>query len=127
MPLVKVHISATEIPAVKPLLTKRLREVMVETLQIDDNIGQVLLYEAVPQYRAIHSDRSNRFVFIEVLMYPGRTHEMKASFMQAMVEEVNKILNIDIRDINVCLIEIASDNWWGGISHDYLENLKAKK
>lgn len=114
MPLIKVHICQTEMPAIKPLLTKRLREIMIERLQLDEKIGQVLLYEALPQHRAIHTDRSNSFVFIEVLMYPGRTTEMKTSLMQGLVEEVNKILQIDSRDINVCILEVSSDNWYGG-------------
>lgn len=127
MPLIKVHVSETEIPATKPLLTKKIREVMVERLQIDDRIGQVILYEAPPQHRAIHSDRGNRFVFIEVLMYPGRTMEMKASFMQGLVDAVSSILKIDSKEINVCIMEVESNNWYGGISHEYIENLKVKK
>ncbi len=117
MPLIKVHICQTEMPAIKLLLTKRLREIMIEHLQLDEKIGQVLLYEALPQHRAIHTDRSNSFVFIEVLMYSGRTKEMKTSLMKGLVEEVSKILKTDIKDINVCIIEIPSDNWYGGINH----------
>jgi|GEM_PF-1021275 len=124
MPLLKVHICSTEIPAQKPLLTKRLREVMVETLQIDEKIGQVVLYETLPQYRAIHGTRDSRFVFMEVLMYPGRTAELKESLMKSLVEEVNRILHIDIKDINCCLLEVQQDNWFGGISHKYIEDMK---
>lgn len=127
MPLIKVHICESESPANKPLLTKRLREVMVERLQIDEKIGQVLLYDTLPQYRSIHADRSNRFVFIEVLMYPGRTLAMKASLMQGLVAVTSNILKIDSEDINVCIIEIASENWYGGIGHEYLESLKDKE
>lgn len=118
MPLIKVHICQTEKPATKPFLTRRLHEIMIERLQLDEKIGQVLLYETLPQHRAIHSDRSNSFVFIEVLMYPGRTTEMKTSLMQGIVEEVSKILQIDIKDINICIIEVPSNNWYGGISHN---------
>lgn len=121
MPLLKVHVCSMEIPARKPLLTKRLREVMVEKLHIDEQIGQVVLYESLPQHRAIHPTRDNQFVFMEVLLYPGRTQEMKEALMKGLVDEVNKILQVDIQDINCCLLEVHQENWFGGISHKFIE------
>jgi phenylpyruvate tautomerase PptA (4-oxalocrotonate tautomerase family) len=121
MPFIKVHISSLEAPANKSLLTRQLRKVMLETLEIDEKIGQVVLYETQPQYRAIHAERSNNFVFLEVLMYPGRTMEMKETFMKGLVEAVNRIIKVDIQDINCCLQEISQDNWYGGISHKYIK------
>lgn len=118
MPLMKVHIASTEIPAAKPLLARKLREVMIEMLSLDEKTGQVLLYDAVPQHRVIHSGRSSSFVFIEVLMYPGRTKEIKNSLMQGLVEEVGKILHVDAENINVCILEVPSENWYSGLSHN---------
>lgn len=117
MPLIKVHICQTERPAINPILTKRLLEIMIECLHLDEKIGQVLLYEALPQYRAINKHRSNKFVFIEILMHFGRTKEIKALLMQSLVEETSKILQIDKKDINVCILEIHSDNWYGDINY----------
>lgn len=119
MPLIKVHICSAEAPANKALLVKNLREIMVETLQIDKTIGQVILYEAQPQHRSIYADRSNNFVFLEVLMYPGRTAEMKEIFMKGVVKSVHKTLRVDIKDINCCLIEVQQDNWFGSMNHQY--------
>jgi phenylpyruvate tautomerase PptA (4-oxalocrotonate tautomerase family) len=116
MPFIKVHISSLEAPANKALLVKRLREIMVEELQINEKIGQVVLYEAKPQHRSIHTDRSDRFVFMEVYMYPGRTAEVKKMLMESFVEEVHQIFHVDPRDINCCLLEIPQDNWFGGIN-----------
>jgi phenylpyruvate tautomerase PptA (4-oxalocrotonate tautomerase family) len=127
MPLIKVHISELESPSAKPILVKRLKEVMTEKLQIDERVGQVFLYETLPQFRAVHHDKGDRFVFIEVLMYPGRALDMKASFMQGLVLETSRILNIDSKAVNVCIIEVASENWYGGLSHEYLETVKGKK
>lgn len=114
MPLLKVHICSGEAPANKSMLTRRLRAVMIEALQIDEKLGQVILYETVPQLRAIHADRSMNFAFIEVMLYPGRTPDMKKALMKGLVEEVHRILNIDIRDISCCLQEIHQDNWYWG-------------
>lgn len=92
---------------------------MVDKLQIDEKIGQVVLYETKPQHRAIHAARSNNFVFLEVMMNSRRPVEMKEVLMKELVEAVHKILKIDIKDINCCLIEIQQDNWFGGITHKY--------
>lgn len=116
MPLIKVHICSTEAPANKVLLVKTLREIMIEKLQIDKKIGQVILYETQPQLRTIHTDRSYNFVFIEVIMYPGRSTEMKEAFMIGLVEAVHRILKVDMQDVNCCLLEIQQDNWFGGLA-----------
>jgi phenylpyruvate tautomerase PptA (4-oxalocrotonate tautomerase family) len=116
MPVLKVHISSAEAPANKPLLAKRLRDVMIEKLQISEKIGQVILYETSPQHRVVHSEKCNNFVFIEVLIYPGRSPAMKQSLMIALIQEVSGILKIDISDIDCCLQEIPQDNWFEGVS-----------
>jgi phenylpyruvate tautomerase PptA (4-oxalocrotonate tautomerase family) len=116
MPLIKLHICSTEAPANKALLVKTLREIMVGSLQIDKKIGQVILYETQPQLRAIHVDRSYNFVFMEVIMYPGRSTEMKEAFMKELVEAVHRILKVDVQDINCCLLEIQQNNWFGGLT-----------
>lgn len=116
MPLLKVHICSSEAPANKALLVKTLRDVMVQKLQIDEKLGQVILYETKPQHRSIHALRSNNFVLLEVLMYPERPAEVKELLMKELVEAVHKILKVNIKDINCCLIEVQQDNWFGGIT-----------
>ncbi len=116
MPFVKVHISALEAPAKKPLLAKRLREVMIEKLQLDEKFGQVLLYDTVPQHRTCSSERDSRYVFIEVIMQPGRTAEMKKALMWGLIQETEKILGIHASDINCCVQELPQENWLGGMS-----------
>ncbi|MDF2841358.1 MAG: Tautomerase enzyme [Clostridia bacterium] len=114
MPLLKVHISSAEAPANKSLLVKRLKEVMIEKLQINEKIGQVLLYETSPQFRAIYNNRSNHFVFIEVSLYPGISSEIKQDFVTGLVEAVKGIFKIDVSDINCCIQEIPCNNWYSG-------------
>lgn len=115
MPFIKVHVSVLELPAKKPLLVTRLREVMIEKLQLDEKFGQVILYDAVPQHRTCSSTRDSRYVFIEVVMHPGRAPETKTELMAALVKETEKILAIDASHINCFIQEIPEENWFGGI------------
>lgn len=116
MPLLKVHIRSSEAPGNKALLVKTLQEIMVEKLQINEKIGQVILYEAQPQHRANHPAKNNNFVFIELLLHPEKSTETKEILMKELVRAVHEILKVDIMDINCCLIEIQQDNWFNGIT-----------
>lgn len=117
MPTVKIHISSTILPFQKPILVKEVRKSLVELLNIDEQIGQVVLYEALPQLRSVHESRSSNFVYVEITMYPGRSPEMKKTLLERICSLVSKYVEIDIRDINCCIIEIPPENWYGGISH----------
>jgi phenylpyruvate tautomerase PptA (4-oxalocrotonate tautomerase family) len=117
MPTVKIHISSTILPFQKPILVKEVRKSMVELLNIDERIGQVILYEALPQLRSAHESRSSSFVYVEITMYPGRSPEVKKALMQRICGLVSKFVEIDITDINCCIIEVPTENWYGGIQH----------
>jgi phenylpyruvate tautomerase PptA (4-oxalocrotonate tautomerase family) len=112
MSLLKVHICSSEAPANKALLVKILQETMIEKLQTDENTNQVILYETQPQHRVIQNIRGNNFVFLEVLMVVGMPFEIKRGLMKGLIEAVNKVLKVDLKDINCCLVEIQQDNWF---------------
>lgn len=118
MPIVKIHISSTILPFQKPILVKEVRRSLSEILGIDEKIGQVILYETLPQFRSAHESRSSNFAFIEISMYSGRSAEIKKTLMKRINILVSKYLEIDEKDINCCIIEIPKENWCGGLSHD---------
>lgn len=115
MPTVKIHISSTILPYQKPILVKEVRKSMVELLNIEEQTGQVILYEALPQLRSVHESRSSNFVYVEITMYPGRSSEVKKSLLLRICNLVSKYLEIELKDINCCIIEISPENWYGGI------------
>jgi len=118
MPIVKIHISSTVLPFQKPILVKEVRKSLVDILDIDERIGQVILYEALPQLRSAHESRSSNFVYVEVTMYPGRSPEIKKELLQSISSLITKYMEIEPKDINCCIIEIPPENWYGGIEHD---------
>ena len=114
MPTVKIHISSTILPFQKPILVKEVRKSMVEFLNIDEQIGQVILYEALPQLRSAHESRSNNFAYVEIAMYPGLSPEAKKVLLKKICSLVSKYVEIEIKDINCCIIEVPLENWYGG-------------
>ncbi len=115
MPIVKIHISSTILPFQKPILVKEVRKALVDILNIDERLGQVILYEAPPQLRSAHESRSSNFVYVEITMYPGRTPELRKNLLEKICSLVSKYVEIDMKDINCCIIEIPPENWSGGI------------
>ena len=118
MPVVKIHISSTVLPFQKPVMVKEIRKSMVELLNIDEQVGQVILYEALPQLRSIHESRSSSFVYEEKTMYPVRSPQVKTALLQKICSIISKYAEVDMKDISCCIIEIPQENWYGGVSHN---------
>jgi len=56
-------------------------------------------------------------------MYPGRSIEIKKRLMERVNFLVHNYLGVDGRDINCCIIEVPPENWGGGVSHKYINEL----
>jgi len=125
MPQVVIHASSSIGPQDKALLVQSIRESIPRLLKVAEHIGQVMLYEIPKENRSTHSTRDHRFVFVEVSMYPGRTAEMKLQFLQNLALLINRYTGVDARDVNCVIHEIPPENYYGGVSHEYIEELKA--
>ena len=125
MPQVIIHASSSIRPQDKALLVQGIRESIPRLLNVAEHIGQVMLYEIPEENRSTHSTRDRRFIFVEVSMYPGRTAEMKLQFLQNLVFLINRYTGVDARDVNCVIHEIPPENYYGGVSHKYIEELKA--
>ena len=122
MPQVRIHTASAIDEENKNMLTQAIRDLIPRVLNIDNKIGQVMLYES--EYRAIHESRDRNFVFIEVALYVGRSHELKEKLAECIIAEVCKYTAVEKNDINLVYYEITPDNYFGGTSHKYIEDLK---
>ncbi len=72
------------------------------------------------------SDRSEKYIIIEILMFAGRSVEAKKSLYRLLFERLQEKLDIAPLDIEIILIETPSYNWGiRGVSGDEL-NLSYK-
>ena len=124
MPQVIIHASSSIRFEDKAQLVRSIRESIPQLLNVEEHIGQVMLYEIPEESRSTHSTRDKGFVFVEVTMYPGRTKEMKLNFLQNLVLLINRYTGVDAGDINCVIHEIPPENYFGGVSHKYIEELK---
>jgi len=123
MPFVKIHVSSVIQQNISVSLVRDVRVTLVDALQVEETIGQVMLYQTPVECRCTHSSRDINFAFIEIIMYPGRSVEIKKRLMERVNFLVHNYLGIDERDINCCIIEVPSENWSGGVSHKCINEL----
>ena len=124
MPQVIIHACSSIRSEDKAQLVRSIRESIPQLLNVAEHIGQVMLYETPEENRNTHSTRDRRFIFVEVIMYPGRTTEMKFNFLENLILLVNRYTGVDAGDINCVIHEILPENYFGGVSHRYIEELK---
>jgi phenylpyruvate tautomerase PptA (4-oxalocrotonate tautomerase family) len=124
MPQVIIHACSSISSEDKAQLVRSIRESIPQLLNVAEHIGQVMLYETPEENRSTHSTRDRRFIFVEVIMYPGRTKEMKLNFLENLILLINRYTGVDAGDINCVIHEIPPENYFGGVSHKYIEELK---
>jgi len=111
MPFLKIHLSG-EIESEKlSHLAREVRESMVKTLRIDTAHGHVAIYTAPIAHRSVHESRSPNFVFTEILMFSGRTDEMKEELFKSITQVIEKHIEVDKVDILFNIIESERNNW----------------
>ena len=123
MPFVKIHITNSIPSDILTVLASDIRTALVEVLQIEKTVGQVMVYQTPKEFRSAHISRDINFIFIEILMYPGRSAEMKKNLMEKINCLVHNSLGVAPRNINCCIIELPPENWCGGVPHRYIEGL----
>ncbi len=122
MPQVVIHGSSSINVENKKLLVHKIRESIPELLKIPENIGQVMFYETKAENRSAHKSRDQNFIFIEITMCPGRSQDMKKTFVDRLMALLSEYTAVDPKDINCVIHEIPPDNYFGGVSHKYIEN-----
>ena len=70
MPFVKIHVSSAVQPDISVSLTRDVRVALVDVLEIEETIGQVMVYQIPVACRRAHSSRDINFGFMILLQKP---------------------------------------------------------
>jgi phenylpyruvate tautomerase PptA (4-oxalocrotonate tautomerase family) len=79
MPLVRIDVIAPKSPEYKRALMAAARRAIVEGLAAEDRRVIVRVVETAPEDADLPSCRTERFTAVDILLYEGRTPEMKAA------------------------------------------------
>ncbi len=110
MPLVKLHVSA-HCAFNRRALTNEVRQALVEVLGIQPDHGHVIMYESPLFFRSAHETRSADFIFVEILMFAGRTDEMKERLFKRLNDIIRDRTGVPERDIIFAITEAERNNW----------------
>lgn len=103
MPQIIIHTEDDGRARVKAEMVKNLRTCMIDSLELREEQGQVLLYEALPIHRAMHNERKS-MVFVEIKMIEGRSEEMKQNLAAGIAEIVSDAMELERSQV-LCLFE----------------------
>jgi 4-oxalocrotonate tautomerase family enzyme len=110
MPLVKLHVSSHCVFN-RRALTREVRQALVEVLEIAPDHGHVVMYESPLFFRSAHETRSADFIFVEILMFAGRTKEIKQRLFKRLNDVIHDRTGVPERDIIFVITEADRDNW----------------
>ena len=111
MPFVKIHLSTANQPKDCERLVSDVRRALVEVLGIKPDHGHVVVYTSSPEMRCCHEHRDQGFVFVEILMFKGRSHDRKERLFRALSNIVQDHTGVPDRDIILNIIDTDRADW----------------
>ncbi len=114
MPFIKIHVSSSIKLSTRGKIVKDVREALVNTIDIKFNHGHVVVYDSPLTSRCVHENRNNNFVIVEIIMFPGRSADMKEKLFHSLTETIKNHTGLKGEDILITIIESERDNWAKG-------------
>ncbi|MFA5269899.1 MAG: tautomerase family protein [Methanoregula sp.] len=111
MPLVKISLRKGRSPGYKRALLDGIHSALVGAFKIPDSDRNQQLFELDPDHFEIASTKSDQFVVIEIIVFPGRSPEAKKNLYAAIVKNLEESPGIPGNDVVIVLHEPPMENW----------------
>ena len=111
MPFVKISLRKGRSPDYKRALFEGIHAALVEAFLIPDSDRHQQIYELDEECFEIPPTRSDHFVVIEVIAFPGRSFAAKKNLYSAIVRNLERSPGIIGGDILIILHEPPKENW----------------
>lgn len=111
MPLVRIEMLKGKSPEYKKTVFDCVHEGLAESLGIEewDRFQRINEYER--ENFEIPSFKSENFMIIELVLFPGRTKEQKAAAIETITAKLSERLKIDKADVFILISEPPLENW----------------
>jgi phenylpyruvate tautomerase PptA (4-oxalocrotonate tautomerase family) len=103
MPIVRIDITGPKTPEYRRALLVGARAAVIEALGVADERVNVRVIETPDECVDVPDCRSDRYTIVEVIMYAGRSAELKAALVAAIRERFAADPGIDPADVAVVL------------------------
>jgi phenylpyruvate tautomerase PptA (4-oxalocrotonate tautomerase family) len=110
MPLVKIYLK-NRVAIDKKGIANSLRVIMQQVLHVPLQDGPVTFLEIEDSNWFMPEGWDEEFVFVEVLMFPGRKKETKEILISEFADALSQFLSISKNSIITTLHEPILDNW----------------
>jgi phenylpyruvate tautomerase PptA (4-oxalocrotonate tautomerase family) len=110
MPLVMISVRKVFSPEEKQEISVAVHRCLVEEIGIPDSDFNHRILELDEGEWNLPAGRSERFVCVEIRMYPGRTPEMKRNLFRA-IERRLAPLDVPAEDVFIVIDEPPKENW----------------
>ena len=126
MPQTKIYGNAGFIQQNREALSTTIHSCVVDALNYPPEKKFQRFFPLQSEDFEYPSDRTDKYIIIEILMFAGRTVEAKKNLYRLLFERLKEKLDIAALDVEIILIETPSHNWGiRGVSGDEL-NLNYK-
>jgi phenylpyruvate tautomerase PptA (4-oxalocrotonate tautomerase family) len=110
MPLVTITLRPVFSEREQREITQAIHSSLVEEMSISDGDFNHRILELDERHWHLPAGRSDRFVCVEIRMYPGRTVDMKRALYRSIVKKLQSI-GVPSGDVLVVLDEPPKENW----------------
>lgn len=111
MPLVRISLRKGKSPEYRKAILDGVHAALVEAFLIPDRDRHQQVYELDEDNFEFPPDKSDRFVVIEIIAFPGRSFAAKKKLYAAIVQNLGSSPGIAGDDILVILHEPPKENW----------------
>jgi phenylpyruvate tautomerase PptA (4-oxalocrotonate tautomerase family) len=110
MPLVRISLLKGRSPEEKKTLSDEIHAALVESIKIPQTDFNHRIAEYAPGDWQLPPGKSEKFVMVEITMFPGRSKEAKRKLYKGIVRRL-EALGVPTTDVLVVLTEPPLENW----------------
>ncbi|MFH0862272.1 MAG: tautomerase family protein [Candidatus Altiarchaeota archaeon] len=111
MPIVRIELVRGRSTLERRAIMDAVRRTIAESLKVPDESITQRMYVLDRECFDIPPGRSDKYVLIEVTMFPGRSKEAKKKMYSAIVECLGRETGIDQLDVFIVVKEPPLPNW----------------
>ena len=111
MPLVRIEIIKGQSKEYKKTLLQSVHDGLVSALSIPDDDRNQRLYELDECCYERSPGKTEKFTFIELTLFPGRSTEMKKMTISEITRFLEERLHISPTDVFIIINEPQLENW----------------
>jgi 4-oxalocrotonate tautomerase family enzyme len=111
LPLVRIEIIKGQSPEYKKDLLQSVHDGLVSALSIPDHDRNQRLYELDECCYERSPGKTEKFTFIELSLFPGRSAEMKKTAISEITRLLGERLHIPPSDVLIIINEPPLENW----------------